>query len=76
MICNTNPARPAQADGLECVVCGLDFTSQEAKGTTSVPVGRDAQTGSSVSACAECCGEATSGDYDERNGPPTAANGW
>lgn len=45
-------------DGLACVVCGLDFTTTEAIGTASVPVGTCAATGSSVFACATCCGEA------------------
>jgi len=47
----------AQEDGLACVVCGLDYTSPAAKGVISMPVGRCATTGSSVFACASCCGE-------------------
>ncbi len=46
-----------QEDGLACVMCGLDYTSPAAKGVVSMPVGRCATTGSSVFACASCCGE-------------------
>jgi len=64
-------------DGLACVVCQLDYTSKEAKGIVSVPVGTCAETGSSVFACAACCGEAQPRGYDERSTPPTdASGGW
>ncbi len=48
---------PAMADGLACVVCGLDYLSPAAKGVPHVPVGRCAETGSQVFACTSCCGE-------------------
>ncbi len=63
-------------DGLACVVCGLDFASLAAKGVTSIPVGTCATTGSSVFACAACCGEAQPRGGDERSTPPTDDSGW
>lgn len=53
------PTIPNPNDGLACVVCGLDFAG---RGVPSVPVGRCAETGSQVFACASCCGE------DDRDG--------
>jgi hypothetical protein len=52
-----NVVRAKIDDGLACVVCGLDYTTKEAIGTASVPVGTCDETGSSVFACASCCGE-------------------
>ena len=49
--CPPRAATPAQADGLACVVCDLDFLSPEARGVHWVPVGRDTETGSQVFAC-------------------------
>jgi len=46
-----------QEEGLACVMCGLDYTRPAARGVASVPVGHCATTGSSVFACASCCGE-------------------
>ncbi len=57
--------RELTEDGLACVVCGLDDTSVEALDVRQVPVGRDAETGAQVFACATCCGEADSVE-DER----------
>jgi hypothetical protein len=42
----------AQADGLACIVDGVDFATA---GIPSVPVGRSEKTRSQVFACAEPC---------------------
>lgn len=49
----------AQADGLACVVCGLDYLHHGS--SVSVPVGRSV-TGSQVFACVGPCGEAIAAD--------------
>jgi len=49
----------AQADGLACVICGLDYL--RTRGSRSVPVGRSV-TGSQVFACVGRCAEAAGVD--------------
>lgn len=48
-----------QADGLACVICGLDYL--RTVGSASVPVGRSV-TGSQVFACVGRCAEAAGAD--------------
>lgn len=48
-----------QADGLACVICGLDYL--RAPGSASIPVDR-AATGSQVFACIGRCAEAAEAD--------------
>ncbi|GDY32908.1 hypothetical protein [Gandjariella thermophila] len=43
-----------QADGLACIICGLDYL--RIPGSVSVPVGRS-MTGSQVFACVDHCAE-------------------
>jgi hypothetical protein len=50
-----NGLTTAQADGLACVICGLDYL--RSPGCSSVPVGRSAS-GSQVFACISSCAEA------------------
>jgi hypothetical protein len=47
-------------DGLDCVIWGADLTSPKAK----VPVRHDVETGASVFACAICCGEEDTEDFE------------